>query len=223
MGSMDQFPLFNAEAVTLSNVRPDDPDLVFAFTTTNSADEATGYVLGTAMERQPGRFEVWTPGMQTARRFQAKLMEAARLGSSSQNLTQAIISRRVLKFNADWDALFVAAQADPSGEWPNALYMSFVEAVAESGSVVFSSRGSDPDAEKVLLRLLDATVDQRMETLPTATRWVVDHYVTTNLGGGRSQRDGRAEELLLALDSTPGVTPAYDGSDQTDREGNHAP
>lgn len=223
MDLMEQFPLHDAEVVTLSNVRPDDPDLVFAFTVVNSSNEATGYVAGTAVEREPGRFEVWTPGMQTARRFQDKLMLAARRGAASMNVTQAVISRRVLKHDADWDSLFVAASADPSGEWPNALYMAFVEAVAESGSVVFSSRGSDPEAEEVLVRLLDADRDRRMSTLATATRWVVDHYVTSHFGGGRSQRDGRAAELLSALDSTSENDPSYDGTPTTDHEGTHTP
>lgn len=197
---MQQFPLFNAESAILVSQRPDNPDLTFAFTVTNDAGEATGYVPGVAIEKRPGHYEIWSPGMQTAGRFHWKLIQSAERGSRVADPMLAILSKRVLRHEADWDSLFIAAAADNTGEWPRAIYSAFMEAVAESGSVAFSDRGSDPDAEKVLNLLMDSEVEDRLRTLPTVTRWVVDHFATATYGGGKSQRDGRAEEIILALD-----------------------
>lgn len=199
---MQQFPLFSAESAVLVGQRPENPDLIFAFTVTNDNGEATGYVPGLASEVRPGHYEIWSPGMQTAGRIYEKLLRASQLGASSMDPMQSIISTRVLKYKADWDALFLASAADRTGEWTGVLYRAFMEAVAESGSVAFSSHGSDPEAERVLNVLMDTTAEDRIRTLPTVTRWVVDHYTTATFGGGKSQRDGRAEEVLLALDAT---------------------
>lgn len=217
---MQQFPLFNAESAILVNHRPEEPDLIFAFTVTNEAGEATGYVPGVAAETRPGHYEIWSPGMETAGRIYRKLIMAAQRGSSSQDPMQSIISNRVLKYKAEWGAMFLAAAADRTGEWSSVLYRAFMEAVAESGSVAFSSHNSDPDADKVLNLLMNTTVEDRIRTLPTVTRWVVDHYSTSTFGGGRSQRDGRAEEIILALNGDSDEGASYNVTNTTDEKEN---
>lgn len=215
---MQQFPLFRAESAILVNNRLENPDLIFAFTVTNDAGEATGYVPGEAVETRPGHYRIWSPGMQTAGRFHWKLIKAAEIGSKSKDPMMSIISSRVLRHGANWDSLFIAAAADSSSEWPNALYRSFMEAVSESGSVAFSERGSDPDAEKILTLLMDSSIEDRIRTLPTVTRWVVDHFSTAVYGGGRPQRDGRAEEIILALDDGSCEGSSYDATNTTDEK-----